>query len=94
MNESRRLSLLRIRRMVVKEARQLLRDPMSQRMMFGAPIIMLLLFGYAVNTDVRDVSTFLVDHDRTAASLTLPHQQLFFSVETHCQYRALSTMKT
>jgi len=61
-------SLLRIRRMVAKELRQLLRDPMSKRMIFGAPVIQLLLFGYAVNTDVRDVATFLVDHDRTAAS--------------------------
>jgi ABC-2 type transport system permease protein len=57
--------------MVAKEARQLLRDPMSKRMIFGAPIIQLLLFGYAVNTDVRNVSTFLVDHDRTAESRQL-----------------------
>ncbi len=71
MNEARALSLLRIRRMVVKEIRQLLRDPMSKRMIFGAPIIQLLLFGYAVNTDVRNVSTFLVDHDRTAESRRL-----------------------
>jgi ABC-2 type transport system permease protein len=71
MNETRRLSLLRIRRMVAKEIRQLLRDPMSKRMIFGAPIIQLLLFGYAVNTDVRNVSTFLVDHDRTAESRRL-----------------------
>jgi ABC-2 type transport system permease protein len=71
MNEERKLSLLRIRRMVVKEIRQLLRDPMSKRMIFGAPIIQLLLFGYAVNTDVRNVSTFLVDHDRTSESRRL-----------------------
>jgi len=71
MNESRKLSLLRIRRMVAKEIRQLLRDPMSKRMIFGAPIIQLLLFGYAVNTDVRNVATFLVDHDRTAESRRL-----------------------
>ena len=62
---------LRIRRMVVKELRQIFRDPMSIRMIFGAPIIQLMLFGYAVNTDVRHVSTFVVDHDRTAASRQL-----------------------
>jgi ABC-2 type transport system permease protein len=71
MNESRKLPILRVRRLVVKEIRQLLRDPMSKRMIFGAPIIQLLLFGYAVNTDVRNVSTFLVDHDRTAESRRL-----------------------
>ena len=67
----RRASLLRVRRMVAKELRQILRNPMSARMVFGAPIIQLLMFGYALNTDVREVSTFLVDHDRTPASREL-----------------------
>lgn len=64
-------SLVRVRRMVSKELRQILRDPISLRMIFGAPIIQLLLLGYAVNTDVRNVATFVVDHDRTAASREL-----------------------
>src|SRR5690606_6044116 len=38
---------------------------------FGAPIIQVLLFGYAVTTDVRHVATFVVDHDQTAASRAL-----------------------
>ena len=67
----RRASLLRIRRMIAKELRQIFRDRMSARMVFGAPIVQLLLFGYAVNTDVRQVATFLVDHDRTAESRAL-----------------------
>lgn len=62
---------VRIRRMVAKELRQILRDPISLRMIFGAPVIQLILLGYAVNTDVRNVSTFLVDHDRSAASREL-----------------------
>jgi ABC-2 type transport system permease protein len=57
--------------MVMKELRQILRDPISLRMIFGAPVIQLLLLGYAVNTDVRNVATFVVDHDRTAASREL-----------------------
>lgn len=67
----RQASRVRVRRMVVKELRQIFRDPMSVRMVFGAPIIQLLLFGYAVNTDVRHVSTFLVDRDRSAESREL-----------------------
>ncbi len=67
----RRASLLRVRRMVAKELRQIFRDRMSAQMVFGAPILMLLLLGYAVNTDVRHVATFLVDHDRTAGSRAL-----------------------
>ena len=69
--ESRGLSRLRIRRMVVKELRQLFRDPKTKRVIFVAPIIQLLLFGYAVNTDVRNVATALVDHDRSAESRAL-----------------------
>lgn len=63
-----RLSTLRVLEMVRKELRQLLRDPKTKRIVFVAPIIQLLMFGYAVNTDVRNVATFLVDHDRTHES--------------------------
>jgi ABC-2 type transport system permease protein len=57
--------------MVQKELRQLLRDPKTKRIMFGAPIIQLMLFGYAVNTDVRNVATMVVDQDQTAESRLL-----------------------
>lgn len=60
--------LLRIRRMMVKELRQLLRDPKTKRVIFIAPVIQIILFGYAVNTDVRDVRVAVVDHDRSSAS--------------------------
>jgi ABC-2 type transport system permease protein len=59
---------LRIRALLKKEFRQLLRDPKTKRFVFGAPIVQLLLFGYAVNTDVHDLTTFVVDYDRTAES--------------------------
>ncbi len=62
------LSFLRIRRMVVKELRQLFRDPKTKRVIFVAPVIQLVMFGYAVTTDVHNVATFLVDHDRTPES--------------------------
>lgn len=65
------IDTLRVRRMVVKEIRQLFRDPKTKRIIFAAPIIQLLAFGYAVNTDVRNVSTIVVDHDRTASSRAL-----------------------
>lgn len=62
---------LRIRALLKKEFRQLWRDPKTKRFMFGAPIVQLLLFGYAVNTDVHDLATYVVDYDRTAASRAL-----------------------
>jgi ABC-2 type transport system permease protein len=57
--------------MVAKEVRQLFRDPRSKRVMFVAPVLQLVLFGYAVNTDVRNVATAVVDHDRTPTSREL-----------------------
>jgi ABC-2 type transport system permease protein len=65
------ISVPRVRALLRKELRQLFRDPKTKRMVFGAPIIQLLLFGYAVNTDVTRVATFVVDHDHTADSRAL-----------------------
>jgi ABC-2 type transport system permease protein len=62
---------LRVRALLKKEFRQLLRDPKTKRFMFGAPIMQLLLFGYAVNTDVHDLATYVVDYDRSAQSRAL-----------------------
>ncbi len=61
----------RVREMIRKELRQTLRDPRAKAVIFAAPIVQLLLFGYAVNTDVRNAGTFVVDHDRTAESRQL-----------------------
>jgi ABC-2 type transport system permease protein len=57
--------------MVRKERRQLLRDPRTRLIMFVAPVIQLLMFGYAVNTDIRDTATFVVDRDASVASRRL-----------------------
>ncbi len=62
---------LRIREMVKKEFRQLLRDPRTRAIIFVSPIIQLLMFGYAVNTDIRHTPTFVVDHDGSADSRQL-----------------------
>jgi ABC-2 type transport system permease protein len=61
----------RVFEMVRKELRQIFRDPRLKRMIFMAPLIQLLAFGYAVSTDVRNVATLVVDHDRTPASREL-----------------------
>jgi ABC-2 type transport system permease protein len=61
----------RLVQMIRKELRQMLRDPRSRRMLFAAPVIQLLMFGYAVNTDVRNAAMFVIDHDRTTHSRQL-----------------------
>ena len=64
-------SFARAAEMVRKELRQLFRDPMMVRMMFGPPLIQLMVFGYAVNTDIRDTRTFILDQDHTTVSRRL-----------------------
>lgn len=65
---SLRQSLNRIREVVRKEFRQLFRDPRMVRMIIGPPLVQLIVFGYAVSTDIRHTSTFVVDLDRTKES--------------------------
>jgi len=64
-------ALERIRGMVAKEIRQITRDPEMLRIIFVAPVIQLLIFGYAVSTDLRSAKTIVVDHDHTEASREL-----------------------
>jgi ABC-2 type transport system permease protein len=63
--------LERIFEIVRKEFLQVLRDPRLARVIVIAPLLQLMIFGYAVSTDVRDVATFVVDHDHTQASRDL-----------------------
>jgi len=63
--------LERLLEMVRKEFRQIFRDPRMSRVIFVTPIIQLVVFGYAVSTDVRQTATFVVDHDHTQASREL-----------------------
>jgi ABC-2 type transport system permease protein len=55
----------------LKELRQASRDPLSLLLLLGMPAMMLLLYGYAVNFDVRHVRLALEDLDRSAASRDL-----------------------
>lgn len=51
-----------------KELIQLRRDRLTLGMMVGLPVVQLLLFGYAINTDVRNIATVVYDQDRSAES--------------------------
>ncbi len=61
----------RLLAVVVKEVRQIRRDPFSLMMLVALPAFMLVLFGYALNFDVSHVRLAVQDRDRTAASRDL-----------------------
>jgi ABC-2 type transport system permease protein len=76
----------RVAELARKELVQLLRDVRTRALIFVAPVIQLLLFGYAVRTDIRDTALFVVDRDRTAAS-----QQLVEAFVTTGAFRLVGT---
>ena len=45
---------------VIKETKHILRDKRTMLMLFGMPIVMMLLFGFAVTNDVRNVRIIVV----------------------------------
>jgi len=63
--------LERVRHMLVKEFLQLFRDPQMLRILILPPLLQILVFGYAVTTNVRNAPTAVVDLDRTASSRDL-----------------------
>ncbi|MEZ5463634.1 MAG: ABC transporter permease [Lysobacteraceae bacterium] len=58
----------RLLAIIVKELRQLARDRMTAAMMIGIPTLQLLLFGFAINLDVRGLEAGIVDEARTGQS--------------------------
>ncbi|MET0717331.1 MAG: ABC transporter permease [Pseudoxanthomonas sp.] len=61
---------------MVKELRQMARDRMTVAMMLGIPTLQLLLFGYAINLDVRNLPAAVADLSGTSGSRALT-QDLF-----------------
>jgi len=61
-------SLQRILAVVRKEVRQLRRDRLTFGMIVGIPVIQLLMFGYAINMDVRNLDAAVADLSGTSAS--------------------------
>ena len=45
---------------VIKETKHILRDKRTMLILFGMPVVMMLLFGFAVTTDVKNVRTVVV----------------------------------
>jgi len=66
---------------VIKEAKHILRDRRTMLILFGMPLVLMLLFGFAITTDVRNVRTIVVtssmDHLTQQAVERLAASQYF-----------------
>lgn len=62
------MNWFRIQTIMLKELRQLRRDRMTSCMVVIIPLLQLVLFGYAINLDVRGLSAAVLDLSDTAVS--------------------------
>src|SRR5678815_2252702 len=53
---------------VVKELRQLRRDRVTLAMILGIPVMQLVLFGFAINLNLRHLPAGIADQSHTSAS--------------------------
>ena len=71
---------------VIKEAKHILRDKRTMLILFGMPIVLMLLFGFAITNDVKNVRTVVVtsqmDHLTQQAVERLAASEYFTIVKT------------
>ena len=56
---------------VKKEFLHVLRDKRTLMVLFGMPIVQILLFGFALSTEVKDTKLAILDQDKTQSSIEL-----------------------
>ncbi len=60
--------ILRLKQMLIKEFLQMLRDRRMRAVIFGMPVIQLVVMSFALTTDVTKIRTAVLDMDKTPAS--------------------------
>ena len=68
---------------VIKEAKHILRDKRTMLILFGMPVVMMLLFGFAITTDVKNVRTVVVTSEmspRTQQAVERLAQSEYFMI--------------
>ena len=61
----------RLRGMLIKEFIQVFRDKRTRFLLFGPPVIQMLVFGYAATLDIRHIPTAVLDFDHSQVSREL-----------------------
>jgi ABC-2 type transport system permease protein len=68
---------------VIKEAKHILRDKRTMLILFGMPVVLMLLFGFAITTDVKNVRTVVVTSEmspRTQEAVERLAQSEYFTI--------------
>jgi len=80
------VNLKNVKAIARKEYFHLIRDFRSLYLAFFIPLLLILLFGYALSLDVQDIQTVVVDHDRTMESrdfIRKLNASLYFKIVDH-----------
>ncbi len=89
-------TLTRIWAIVLKEVLQLRRDRLTLGMVVGLPLAQMLMFGYAINTDVRDLRAAVADTAQTHLSRefvqTVANSQVADIVQSVERFEELETL--
>ena len=71
---------------VIKETKHILRDKRTMLILFGMPVVLMFLFGFAITTDVKNVRTVIVavnsDHQTLQAFNRLAASEYFIITQT------------
>jgi ABC-2 type transport system permease protein len=67
----------RIKAILIKEFKQVLRDPRMRTVIVISPILQIILFGYAANRDIDFIPTAIYDQDNTKESRYLLHRFIY-----------------
>ena len=90
------MSAKRIGLLIWKEFTQFKRDPLLLRLVILMPLLQLLMFGYVVGADVRNIPTAIVDMDKTPLSRgvasAFTSSGYFVVVETPSDERAIQQL--
>ncbi|WP_457575969.1 ABC transporter permease [Desulfomarina sp.] len=83
-----KLSLLRLRGILIKEILQILRDPSSIALALVMPLVLLFLFGYGVNLDAEHIPVAFLSRDAGNVTRDLMAR---FSLSPHFQLHQLES---
>lgn len=83
-----RHALERTAAIAAKETRELLRDPVYLGLSFVIPLVMILLFGFGLSLDVKNLPLVFADHDRS------PYSRDYIDAYVHSEYFNLIGVET